>query len=166
VRVNKFNNAGIVTFNFLNAWVAILQLWRREQGNDFIVINLSIQFHIQYPEKYTVNEGEPPVLAVLEMNCCGVLIVSPEKLRESVFPAPSVADAICWLTRLVSEFTVRLIAERAELPICNSPNTSTAFAGITPDAFTTWFVTLTEHYQAGHGDDAVVYMKVKADLKV
>jgi hypothetical protein len=25
---------------------------------------------------------------------------------------------------------------------------------------------LTEHYQAGHGDEAVVYMKVKADLKV
>jgi hypothetical protein len=24
---------------------------------------------------------------------------------------------------------------------------------------------MTEHYQAGHGDDAVVYMKVKADLK-
>jgi integrase len=27
-------------------------------------------------------------------------------------------------------------------------------------------VKMTEHYQAGHGDDAVVYMKVKADLKV
>lgn len=25
---------------------------------------------------------------------------------------------------------------------------------------------MTEHYQAGHGDEAVVYMKVKADLKV
>ena len=27
-------------------------------------------------------------------------------------------------------------------------------------------VKMTEHYQSGHGDDAVVYMKVKADLKV
>ncbi|MNV03103.1 Phage integrase family protein [compost metagenome] len=27
-------------------------------------------------------------------------------------------------------------------------------------------VKMTEHYQAGHGDEAVVYMKVKADLKV
>ncbi|WP_434703139.1 tyrosine-type recombinase/integrase [Pseudomonas sp. Z1-12] len=27
-------------------------------------------------------------------------------------------------------------------------------------------VKMTEHYQAGHGDDAVVYMKVSADLKV
>ena len=27
-------------------------------------------------------------------------------------------------------------------------------------------VKMTEHYQTGHGDDAVVYMKVKADLKV
>ncbi|WP_225923730.1 hypothetical protein [Pseudomonas azerbaijanorientalis] len=27
-------------------------------------------------------------------------------------------------------------------------------------------VKTTEHYQAGHGDDAVVYMKVKADLKM
>lgn len=27
-------------------------------------------------------------------------------------------------------------------------------------------VKMTEHYQAGHGDDAVAYMKVKADLKV
>jgi integrase len=27
-------------------------------------------------------------------------------------------------------------------------------------------VKMTEHYQAGHGDDAVVYMKVKADLKM
>lgn len=27
-------------------------------------------------------------------------------------------------------------------------------------------VKMTEHYQAGHGDDEVVYMKVKADLKV
>jgi len=26
-------------------------------------------------------------------------------------------------------------------------------------------VKMTEHYQAGYGDDAVVYMKVKADLK-
>jgi len=25
-------------------------------------------------------------------------------------------------------------------------------------------VKMTEHYQAGHGADAVVYMKVKADL--
>jgi hypothetical protein len=25
---------------------------------------------------------------------------------------------------------------------------------------------MTEHYQAGHGNEAVVYMKVKADLKV
>ena len=27
-------------------------------------------------------------------------------------------------------------------------------------------VRMTEHYQAGHGDEAVVYMKVKADLPV
>ncbi|WP_249384306.1 hypothetical protein [Pseudomonas fluorescens] len=27
-------------------------------------------------------------------------------------------------------------------------------------------VKMTEHYQAGHGDDAVVYMRVSADLKV
>jgi len=27
-------------------------------------------------------------------------------------------------------------------------------------------VKMSEHYQAGHSDDAVVYMKVKADLKV
>ena len=27
-------------------------------------------------------------------------------------------------------------------------------------------VKMTEHYQGGHGDDAVVYMKVNADLKV
>lgn len=27
-------------------------------------------------------------------------------------------------------------------------------------------VKMTEHYQAGHGDDAVAYMKVSAELKV